>query len=353
MKARACMLAAGALFLLVAAHPLSAQEEAPRRGWLGFTYTADDDGGDESIRIERVYPGSPAATAGLREGDRIVRWNGDEDVQGVLENLRLAPGDTVRLRVRRGDERDRDMLVIADQRPPSAIARFDLPRPPGASQEEWERWQEELHEYQEKLGRLRDRPWAGVSPEEWERLQEELERSRVELQRQFREFGPMRGWKGDSIAFFWRNRFRLDSLAVHADSLQKELRAKLRTELGPAIRSLDEDVVVVVPGGGSPRVFALGRRAVAGAEFEEMNDGLSSYFGTDEGLLVLRVAEGTPADRAGLEAGDVVLEANDRPVRSVEQLRAIVARAGDRTDREIRLEVLRERQRRDLTIRWE
>jgi S1-C subfamily serine protease len=84
-----------------------------------------------------------------------------------------------------------------------------------------------------------------------------------------------------------------------------------------------------------------------------MNPGLSAYFGTDEGALVLRVAPGTPAARAGLQPGDVVLEANDREVDSVDDLRNAVARAQGMRPRAVQLEILRQGRRQDIDLRWE
>jgi S1-C subfamily serine protease len=109
----------------------------------------------------------------------------------------------------------------------------------------------------------------------------------------------------------------------------------------------------MVPEGTSRTVIALGSRSVAGAEFEEMNEGLSSYFGTDEGALVLRVSPGTPAAQAGLRAGDVVLEADGRDVDSVDDLRSALARAQRNRPRAVELEILRKGRRESIDLRWE
>jgi hypothetical protein len=76
------------------------------RGFLGIVL---DDGGKgqgqaAGLRVTRVLGGSPAARAGVHEGDRIVRVD-DRDVAG-LKDLRAAVagvkrGDRVRLAVRR------------------------------------------------------------------------------------------------------------------------------------------------------------------------------------------------------------------------------------------------------------
>ncbi|TVR62974.1 MAG: PDZ domain-containing protein [Gemmatimonadales bacterium] len=72
----------------------------------------------------------------------------------------------------------------------------------------------------------------------------------------------------------------------------------------------------------------VGLRAVAGAEFRGMDPALARYFGVDRGLLVLEVADGTPARAAGLEPGDVVKTVRGTSVATVSDLRRIVAQTG-------------------------
>jgi hypothetical protein len=82
----------------------------------------------------------------------------------------------------------------------------------------------------------------------------------------------------------------------------------------------------------------VGMRAVAGAELTALNEGLAQYFGTTHGVLVLSARQGTPAARAGLRAGDVILQVNDRAVSTVMDLRREIQRArGD----QVTLRVLR------------
>jgi membrane-associated protease RseP (regulator of RpoE activity) len=325
MKLRRWIVAFAGFAVIGLAARADAQEDNPRRGWLGISYVATEDNGDETVVVESVYPGSPAAAAGMRAGDVIIRWNGSTDVSAALEALRLRPGDEVRLTIRRGRARDRDVLVTAGQRPREFA--YSVPKEgPGV---------------------------FGMSPDEWETWQKELRENGEEIARLFRDNPGMRALRADSLGRVWQQRFKLDSLALHADSLHKGIELMLRDSLGPQLQALGDQIRIMVPEGTSRTVIALGRRSVAGAEFEEMNEGLSRYFGTDEGALVLRVSPETPAARAGLQPGDVVLEVDEREVDSVDDIRDAVSRAQRSRSRAVQMEILREGRRRELDLSWE
>jgi len=58
-----------------------------------------------------------------------------------------------------------------------------------------------------------------------------------------------------------------------------------------------------------------------------------------EGLLVVRVVSGSPAEAAKIAEGDIIVKANDKPVRRVSELRDIIERSIDK--RQVTLEVNR------------
>lgn len=62
-----------------------------------------------------------------------------------------------------------------------------------------------------------------------------------------------------------------------------------------------------------------------------------------EGLMVVRVVPGSPAERAGLWEGDIVVSANNKPTRRVGDLRAAIEESVDRGF--VELEVVRGRDR--------
>lgn len=67
-------------------------------------------------------------------------------------------------------------------------------------------------------------------------------------------------------------------------------------------------------------------RPYIGILYTEITSRLQSEYGLEsrEGVLVLRVYRGSPAARSGLQAGDVILAANGRKVKDVDDLRQAV-----------------------------
>ncbi|HYA15867.1 MAG TPA: PDZ domain-containing protein, partial [Bryobacteraceae bacterium] len=67
-----------------------------------------------------------------------------------------------------------------------------------------------------------------------------------------------------------------------------------------------------------------GQAPLVGFEGETLTDQLAQFFGVKEGVLVRTVAPRTPAERAGLRAGDVVVKVNGTPVTSPREISGIV-----------------------------
>jgi len=69
------------------------------------------------------------------------------------------------------------------------------------------------------------------------------------------------------------------------------------------------------------RIFDM-NTARLGIQAENLSGQLGAYFGApgNEGVLVREVTPGSPADKAGIKAGDVIIKANGVPVHSLADL---------------------------------
>jgi serine protease Do len=73
--------------------------------------------------------------------------------------------------------------------------------------------------------------------------------------------------------------------------------------------------------GAMPRMAFMNRGRL-GVRIQELNPDLAGYFGgsNGKGALILEVIEGTPADKAGLKAGDVIVRMGTQDIASPEDL---------------------------------
>lgn len=92
-------------------------------------------------------------------------------------------------------------------------------------------------------------------------------------------------------------------------------------------------------------------RGWLGVTIQNLNPELSREFGLNKisGALVTDVFTGSPAQKADLRRGDVVLEINGKEIRNVESLRNIVAQSKVGTD--IKLKILRDGKTLNISIR--
>lgn len=307
MKTRSWLAALVALALALpgalGAQDRGGEERRTGGGYMGILFGWDEQGKPE---VRDVVPGSPADRAGVRRGDEVVRLNGraaDEDAVDALRE-RLDRGDTVRLVLRR-DGREEQRTIIAAQRPDRMV--YTIPREgPGGV--------------------------FNIPPGD-RRIVIRMDTLEMHMDSLLTRMDSLRG----------RLRMRHgDSLVIRYDTIVRVLRDSLMRSAPRIGRELRE--------GLTPFFMEFGPRSMAGAEFAEMNAGLGRYFRTNEGLLVLQVGPETPAARAGLQAGDVVVEANGTVVRRVGQLRDAFVRADGQ---EVRLTVVRDGRRQQVPVRWE
>lgn len=120
------------LALALAAAPLAAQivVEPAQRGWLGVSFevrtSSDGTTTQTTTRVTDVMPGSPAAEAGVRAGDVLISFNGQDWTRQYAGVGRLRPGDPVRLVVERNGRRQ-EIRMTAGTRPREAVTITAVP----------------------------------------------------------------------------------------------------------------------------------------------------------------------------------------------------------------------------------
>jgi C-terminal processing protease CtpA/Prc len=76
--------------------------------------------------VVEVYPGTPAAEAGIREGDRIVKVEGVDikpfDADGVYQAMAGLPGQPVKLEMMRCDPRCQNFIINLTRIDMNAVA---------------------------------------------------------------------------------------------------------------------------------------------------------------------------------------------------------------------------------------
>jgi C-terminal processing protease CtpA/Prc len=271
--------AVGLVALLVAPGPALAQGAG---GYLGVTI---EEVGDEEVErldlpeergalVRGVVDGSPAAEAGLAEDDVVVAWN-DESVESAAELSRLVretpPGRSVSVEVHRDGDRRRLTVEVGERsgRVGRALTAFGMSEADRA-------------EMRERLEEVR-----ASSEEARERVREEMRERRDEVREQRQEMRQQSQ----------RAREARERARVHV--------RELRNSLG----DLD-----ISPGDAS--YFVFGGPARMGVRLQSLGDQLAEYFGVGErkGALVTSVREDSPAQAAGLRAGDVIVGIGDDEV---------------------------------------
>lgn len=251
--------------------------------------------GQRGALVREVAEGSPADSAGLRAGDVVVEWRG-ESVYSAAELGRLVretpAGRRVEVAVYRDGSRTSLSVTLRERHGPGGFFRGPDVRFRGE-----------------------------VPPEVRARIRKRMERAREE-------------WEGARGGMEHLDE-RLEELDFDLEEAGDSISA-LRFRLAPRIR------------GGAP-ASRMSERARLGAGLQSLTPQLAEYFGLGNrtGALVASVREGSPADSAGLRAGDVLLSVAGEEVSGVgEAVDAVRGASG-----EVEIRVLRRGEERTLTVR--
>jgi serine protease Do len=125
-------VAGGVLIVLLASASGWAQEakgERSERAYLGVA-VGPAEGGERGVLIQEVTSDSPAAKAGLKSGDRVVKMD-DQDVQDVKKFLQAVasrkPGDKLTLRVLRAGQEQAVAVTLGER---TRASEIPSPAPP-------------------------------------------------------------------------------------------------------------------------------------------------------------------------------------------------------------------------------
>ena len=160
----------------------------------------------------------------------------------------------------------------------------------------------------------------------------------------------------------WRTRYAPNASRVAAGVLIEgdSIFGGMRAMTAPAARSA---IVSVRPVPATPAAPALppqpvvsfswggsdGTMALAGAEMARVGPELGEAFGVERGVLILAVGQDTPAARAGLRGGDVILKINAQDVAAPIQIQRQLQRA---EEPQVKLLVMRKRKTQQVVLRW-
>ncbi len=248
--------------------------------------------------IASVEAGSPAAEGGLQAGDTLLAFGRSALPGAVPLSEVLTPGERLPLKVRRGG-RERTIVVLVGTRDP-ASGSFSLAIPDGV-----------------------DAPGASF------RFDVNVDPPRVCV-----------GGENCSV------------------TITGGARAPDRGSSGGAGTAPRPPAPPAPPVAMGPERLLRGTTwsssdlSIAGAVMTTITDDLEELTGVSEGILVLRVAPGTPAATSGLRGGDVIRRVNDEECEGVSDLQRAVQRAASRGVKQVALIVSRQRKERPITLQW-
>jgi S1-C subfamily serine protease len=296
----------------------------------------DDEGG---IRIAEVLPDTPAAKAGLENDDVIVRVDGRsfEGVQGVVSLIgsKSAGQKVVFTIIRDGARKDIEVTLMRHPDDPEE----QRPQPPERQPAK------EENPSTQKEGELR------------ERIRKFLDKEAPPKEEKKDQSGPP--GEGENPKGF-EGIFRRLRDTQGIDELLQQMRDLIEKMGGQApdaqqmLEQLNEQIRRMIEGLGegrrepapepapAPAPKADTRRPYLGVLVEPLaaEEAKKAGLGEGEGLYVSEVREGSPAAKAGLRKGDILVRLRGNPVKGELSLRQLMSssKAGDK----IEITVLRE-----------
>jgi C-terminal processing protease CtpA/Prc len=297
-------LAATSLLVIVTAPAFAASSSTTGKGWLGVSTQSTDadlkkglDLTQDGLLVNQVTQDSPADRAGLEKGDVILTYNSrtvttPEQLRDLVRNT--APGRAIALGIWRDGARKSIDVKVGDVTDSGDNDSFDAPVPPTPPS-----------------------PPSPPSP-----------RSSVRIER---------GDDGDT-------RMWVDGKELTDDEVKdklKDMKVKLKGFDDDGSWWSDDNMHMF----RTPSARSRGRLGVRVDELDkDMADALGVTAG--KGALVREVVEDTPAQKAGIRAGDVIVKVGTTTVEDTDDLtRALRASEG-----KVAIDVLRKGARRTVNV---
>ncbi len=94
-------------------------------------------------------------------------------------------------------------------------------------------------------------------------------------------------------------------------------------------------------------------RAFLGVQLHAINEDLAPYFGikAGEGVLILNVEKNSPAEKAGLKSGDVIVKIEDETVSKPRDVYEIISEFDE--DEEVTIEIIRQNKKQTISVKLE
>ena len=223
------------------------------------------------VAVEKVMENSPAAAAGIKDGDVILRFNGEE-ITSARKLTRLVgevdPDHQVKLTVSRNGS-EQEITATIGKRPTPTFGegnfKFEMPAPMGKFEMPELKGLEKLKDLPMLKDFPKDGPGVWTSPD------------------------------GNSKVLTWRS--------------------------------------------GEGRIIGVG--------VTPLTDQLAKHFNVEDGLLINEVRENSAAARAGLKAGDIIVEANGKAVKNDLDL---VREVNSKKEGDVQLTIVRDRKRQTISV---
>ncbi len=106
--------------------------------------------------------------------------------------------------------------------------------------------------------------------------------------------------------------------------------------------------VFTFPGGeGKSLVWKAGEGRMIGVSIQQLSKQLAAHFGVESGAMIDDVRENSPAAKAGLKAGDIIIEADGKPVKGDLDLRKAI---NGKKDGDVSLTIVRDGKRQAISV---